>query len=74
MAVSWRSDVNNSVPVSTLIGSWKFFRNSVAKALKVLMAACGNYMYHLAALPVRVQRKSQSRTLSSTMELDIDHI
>ena len=73
MVVSWRNDVKNSVPVSTLIGNWKFFRNSVAKALKVLMVACGNSMYHLAALPMRVHGKSRSRTLSSTMELDIDH-
>ena len=73
MAVSWRSDVNNYVLVSTLIGSWKFFKNSVAKAPKVLMAARGNSMYHLAALPVRARGNSGSRTLSSTMELDIDH-
>ena len=73
MAVSWHSEVNSSVLVSNLIGNWKFFRNSVAKAPKVLMAARGNSMYHLAALPIRVRGNSQSRTLSSTMELDIDH-
>ena len=37
------------------------------------MAARGNSMYHLAALPVRVRGNSQIRTLSSTMELDMDH-
>ena len=37
------------------------------------MAARGNSMYHLAALPVRVRENSRSRTLSSTMELDMDH-
>ena len=73
MAVSWHSDVNSSVLVSTLIGSWKFFKNSVAKAPNVLMAAHGNSMYHLAALHVMVREKSRSRTLSSTMELDMDH-
>ena len=73
VAVSWRSDVNNFVPVSTLIGSWKFFKNSVAKAPNVLMAARGNSMYHLAALPIRVRENIRSQTLSSTMELDMDH-
>ena len=73
MAISWCSDVNNFVLVSTLIGSWNLFKNSVAKAPNVLMAARGNSMYHLAALPVRVRGNSRSQTLSSTMELDMDH-
>ena len=60
MAVSWRSEVKNFVSVSNLIGNWKFFRNSVAKAPKVLIAARGNSMYHLAALPVRVRENSRS--------------
>ena len=71
--VSWRSEVNSFVPVSNLIGNWKFFRNSVAKAPTLLMAARGNSIYHLAALPIRVRENSRSQTLSSTMELDMDH-
>ena len=73
MAVSWHNEVNSSVLVSYLIGNWKFFRNSVAKAPKVLMVVRGNTIYHLAVLPVRVWGNSPSRILSSTMELDIDH-
>ena len=73
VAVSWRNKVNSSILVSYLIGNWKFFRNFIAKAPKVLMAARGNSIYHLAALPVRVRGNSQSRIISSTMELDTDH-
>ena len=73
MAMSWRSEVNSSILVSNLIGNWKFFRNSVAKARNILMAVRGNSMYHLAALPVRVRGNNRSWTLSSTMELDMDH-
>ena len=73
MAMSWCSEANSSILVSNLIGNWKFFINSAAKAPKVFMAACGNSIYHLAALPVRMRGNSRSRTLSSTMELEIDH-
>ena len=73
VAVSWCSKVNSFVSVSNLISNWKFFRNSVAKAPKVFMAARGNSIYHLVELPVRVRGNSRSRTLPSTMELDIDH-
>ena len=73
VAVSWRSEVNSSILVSNLIGNWKFFINSITKAPKVFMAACGNSIYHLETLPIMVQGNSQSQTLSSTMELDIYH-
>ena len=73
VVVSWRSEVKISVPVLYLIGNWKFLRNSVAKAPKVLTAPHGSSIYHLATFPVRLRGKIRSWILSSTMDFETDH-
>lgn len=73
VVVSWYNEVKSFVLVSYLIGNWKFLRNYIAKAPKVLMALRGNSMYHLAALSMRVRGKIWSWILSSTMALETYH-
>ena len=46
--------VRSFIPVSYLIGNWKWVKKVVAKVVKLSKEALGNSMYHLAAKPVSV--------------------
>ena len=65
-----QSEVNRSVPISYQISNWKCVKKSIAKTLKSQNECCGNSMYHLAAMPVRVLWKRRRWLEPSIKELD----
>ena len=68
----WK-EVNNSVPKSYRIGSWKWCKNALAKFPKSTNSANGNSIYHFVATPIKVLWKSLNRTLSSIKEFEEHH-
>jgi hypothetical protein len=68
----WK-DVNNSIPESYQIGSWKWCKKALAKLSKSTNQADGNSMYHLATAPIKVLWKRLNLTLSSIKEFNKHH-
>ena len=65
--------VRSSVPVSYLMGNWKWVKKVVARVLKLSNEALGNSMYHFVAGLVNVRWKRRSLIESSFRVLDEHH-
>ena len=64
---------NKSVPKSYRTRSWKWLRKALAKSQKLLKAAEGNSIYHLASIPVKVLWNSLNLIQSSFNKLEEHH-
>ena len=73
VASPWWNEVNNFVPESYQIGSWKWCRNVSAKLPKSANPTDGNLIYHLVAASIKVLWKILNRTLSSIKEFEEHH-
>ena len=68
----WK-EVNNSIPESYQIGSWKWCKRALAKLPKSTNPTDGNSMYHLVDAPFKALWESLNLTLSSIKEFEEHH-
>ena len=68
----WK-EVNNSIPESYRIGSWKWCKNALPRLPKSTKLVVGSSIYHLATAPIKVLWKILNRTLSSIKEFEEHH-
>ena len=66
-------EVNNSIPKSYQIGSWKWCKQEFPKFPKSTKLAVGNLIYHFAAAPIKVLWKSLNPIVSSINEFEEHH-
>ena len=65
--------VKSFVPVSYMMGNWKWVKKVVVKAVKLSNEAHGNSMYHFTTRPVSICWKRCNLTKSSFKEFDEHH-
>lgn len=68
----WK-EVNNSVPESYRIGSWKWCKKALPRFPKSPKLVVGNSIYHFAAAPIIILWKSLNLILSSINKFEEHH-